>query len=189
MVAFSDLAKEKVKEYMNAAEGDFQGLRLVAMKQGRHTFSYNFSLVAEGESYESDVSQDLGELTVFMDSQTAEFLDEAAVDFVSDPSGSGFKVDNPLAVPHWDDPLAAKVQHVIDDQILPAVRGHGGWVELVEVEGDTAYIEFGGGCQGCGMSQVTLKDGIETAITAAVPEIKQVLDKTDHTVGQNPFHQ
>ncbi|MCP4899435.1 MAG: iron-sulfur cluster assembly accessory protein [bacterium] len=188
MITFTDGAKQKVLEYMEQSEGDFVGLRLVAMKQGRHTFSYNFSLVSEGETYDADQAVDLENLKVFMDAQSAEFLDEASVDFVSDPSGAGFKVENPLAVAHWDDPLAEKVQHVIDEQVLPAVRGHGGWVELLEIEGDTAVIEFGGGCQGCGMSQVTLKEGIEKAITGAVPEIKSVIDKTDHAAGSDPYH-
>ena len=58
---------------------------------------------------------------------------------------------------------------------------------LVKVEGDTAWVEFGGGCQGCGMSHVTLKDGIESAVVEAVPEIRQVLDHTDHSAGQQPF--
>jgi Fe/S biogenesis protein NfuA len=189
MITFTDGAKQKVFEYMEKAEGDFAGLRLVAMKQGRHTFSYNFSLVSEGETYDADQAENLGDLKVFMDEKSAEYLQDASVDFVTDPSGSGFKVENPLAVAHWDDPLAAKVQHVIDEQVLPALRGHGGWLELLAVEGDTAVIEFGGGCQGCGMSQVTLKEGIETAITAAVPEIKKVIDKTDHEAGSNPFYE
>lgn len=188
MITFTDGAKQKVLEYMEQAEGDFVGLRLVAMKQGRHTFSYNFSLVSEGETYDSDTQVDLDALKVFMDEKSAEYLDEASVDFISDESGSGFKVENPLAVAHWDDPLAEKVQHVIDEQVLPALRGHGGWVELLSVEGETAVIEFGGGCQGCGMSQVTLKQGIEAAITGAVPEITKVVDQTDHEAGSNPYY-
>jgi Fe-S cluster biogenesis protein NfuA len=71
---------------------------------------------------------------------------------------------------------------------IAAVAGHGGWVELVGVEGDAAIIQFGGGCQGCGMAQVTLKEGIETAILQEVPEIKRVLDDTDHDSGSNPYY-
>ena len=88
----------------------------------------------------------------------------------------------------WDDPLAQRVQKVIDDRIAPSLAGHGGWVELLAVDGDAAVIQFGGGCQGCGMSQVTLKDGIEAAILQEVPEIKRVLDDTDHSSGDNPYY-
>jgi len=88
----------------------------------------------------------------------------------------------------WDDPLAQRVQKVIDERIAPSLAGHGGWVELLEVDGDAAVIQFGGGCQGCGMSQVTLKEGIETAILEEVPEIKRVLDNTDHESGSTPYY-
>jgi Fe/S biogenesis protein NfuA len=84
--------------------------------------------------------------------------------------------------------LAQKVQKVIDERIAPSLAGHGGWVELLSVDGDAATIQFGGGCQGCGMSQVTLKEGIESAILQEVPEIKRVLDDTDHTAGANPYY-
>ncbi|HQP45146.1 MAG TPA: NifU family protein, partial [Thermoanaerobaculales bacterium] len=62
------------------------------------------------------------------------------------------------------------------------------WVELLAVDGDTAVIQFGGGCQGCGMSQVTLKDGIERIILEEVPEIRKVVDGTDHESGSNPYY-
>ena len=95
---------------------------------------------------------------------------------------------NPQAEVHWDDPLAQRVQKVIDDRIAPSLAGHGGWVELVGVEGETATIQFGGGCQVCVMSQVSLKDGIEAAILEEVPVIKQVLDETDHDSGAIPYY-
>jgi Fe/S biogenesis protein NfuA len=102
--------------------------------------------------------------------------------------GSGFMFENPQAVVTWDDPIAQKVQQVIDERIAPSLAGHGGWVELLGVEGEAAMIQFGGGCQGCGMSQVTLKEGIESAILEEVPEIKKVLDDTDHASGSNPYY-
>jgi Fe/S biogenesis protein NfuA len=95
---------------------------------------------------------------------------------------------NPQAEVHWEDPIAQKVQKVIDERITPSLAGHGGWVELLAVDSDAAVIQFGGGCQGCGMSQVTLKEGIETAILQEVPEIKRVLDDTDHESGANPYY-
>ena len=103
-------------------------------------------------------------------------------------SGSGFRFDNPQAVVAWDDPVAQRVQQVIDEKVMPSVAGHGGWVELLAVDGETAVIQFGGGCQGCGMSQVTLKDGIERIILDEIPEIKKVVDDTDHASGENPYY-
>jgi Fe/S biogenesis protein NfuA len=187
MITFTDDAREKVQEYLDMSEAGAVGLRVMADRQGRHRFQYNMSLVLEGETDEKDQVVDMGGFNLYIDPQSAEWLDGASVDFVSDFSGSGFRFDNPQAVVQWDDPVAQRVQQVIDEKISPSLAGHGGWVELLSVDGDAAVIEFGGGCQGCGMSQVTLKEGIETAILQDVPEIKRVLDQTDHAAGTNPY--
>ena len=98
---------------------------------------------------------------------------------------SGFKFDNPKS--RWDDPVAQAVQDVLDKEVNPAVASHGGQVELVTVEDGAAILSFGGGCQGCGMVDVTLKQGVEVAIVNAVPEITAVRDVTDHAAGENPY--
>jgi len=187
MITFTDGAKEKVKEYLEMSESGPVGIRVMADRQGRHRFQYNMSLVLDGEVHDNDQVIDMGRFNVYLDPKSAEWLDGASVDFVSDFTGAGFRFDNPQAAVRWDDPVAQRVQQVIDEKISPAVAGHGGWVELLAVEGDAAIIQFGGGCQGCGMSQMTLKQGIETAILQDVPEIKRVLDDTDHAAGQNPY--
>jgi Fe-S cluster biogenesis protein NfuA len=69
------------------------------------------------------------------------------------------------------------------------VAAHGGHVALVDVREDTVYIRLEGGCQGCGLADVTLKQGIEVEIRRAVPAIAQVLDVTDHAGGSNPYYQ
>ena len=74
-------------------------------------------------------------------------------------------------------------------QTVPAVSEHGGFVSLLDVKGDAAYIQLGGGCQGCGMVDVTLKQGIEVMIREAVPEIREIIDQTDHAGGNNPYYQ
>ncbi|MGH7387102.1 MAG: NifU family protein, partial [Candidatus Methylomirabilales bacterium] len=89
----------------------------------------------------------------------------------------------------WTDPKAQAVQEAIDTQINPGVASHGGHVALLDVKDDIAYIALGGGCQGCGMADVTLKQGIEVLLKEAVPEIRQVIDTTDHAAGKNPFYQ
>ena len=71
----------------------------------------------------------------------------------------------------------------------PGIASHGGYVDLVGVEGPVAYIQLGGGCQGCGLADVTLKQGIEVAVKEAVPEIEEVADATDHDAGTNPYFQ
>jgi Fe/S biogenesis protein NfuA len=188
MIIFTDAAREKVREYIDLNETPTLGVRVVAHRFGRHQFRYELALMMEGETKDEDVVVDQDSVTVYLDPQSAEWLEGTTVDFVSDTTGTGFQFNNPQAEVSWDDPLAQRVQKVIDDRIAPSLAGHGGWVELLEVDGDAAVIQFGGGCQGCGMSQVTLKEGIESAILQEVPEIKRVLDNTDHESGASPYY-
>lgn len=187
MITFTDEAKTKIGEYVEQIDGCL-GVRIVARRLGQHRFNYDITLVTGNDTKDSDEVTELGSFSCYLDSDSSANLEGATVDWVSDLSGAGFKIDNPQAVISWDDPIAQKIQQVLDDKVAPSLAGHGGWVELTAVEGDAAYIQFGGGCQGCGMSQVTLKEGIETAILAEVPEIKRVLDGTDHASGENPYY-
>ena len=91
--------------------------------------------------------------------------------------------------PGLNTPEAAEIQRILDERINPAVAAHGGHIALVDVREDTTYIRLEGGCQGCGMADVTLKQGIEFEIKRAVPAIKSVLDVTDHAGGTNPYYQ
>jgi Fe/S biogenesis protein NfuA len=86
------------------------------------------------------------------------------------------------------DDLMTRVQELIDSTINPAVAGHGGFVQLVDVKDKKVYIQMGGGCQGCGAADVTLKAGIERLIKEELPEIEEVLDSTDHASGSNPYY-
>ena len=87
-----------------------------------------------------------------------------------------------------DSVLMARVQAIFDTQINPAVAEHGGHVELLDVRDNKVYIQMGGGCQGCGMADVTLRQGIEATIRREVPEVDEILDTTDHATGANPYY-
>jgi Fe-S cluster biogenesis protein NfuA len=100
-------------------------------------------------------------------------------------------VDHLDAVPKpgLDTPEGRAIKQVLDEEINPSVASHGGHIALVDVQGDTVFIRLEGGCQGCGMADVTLKQGVEVAIKKAVPSINAVLDSTDHAGGDNPYFQ
>jgi len=98
------------------------------------------------------------------------------------PAGSG-----PPPQRNLDSDLARRVMAVLDRDVNPNIAAHGGHAELAGIEGRTAYLRLGGGCQGCGMATVTLSQGIEIAITQAVPEIGDIVDVTDHASGSNPY--
>jgi Fe-S cluster biogenesis protein NfuA len=81
-----------------------------------------------------------------------------------------------------------RVQQVLDEMINPGVASHGGFVELLDVQDDNVFIRMGGGCQGCGAADMTLKMGVERLIRENVPQVREVLDQTDHASGRNPYY-
>jgi Fe-S cluster biogenesis protein NfuA len=85
--------------------------------------------------------------------------------------------------------IRKKVQHLLDREINPAVGMHGGWVELIDVKKNAIYLRLGGGCQGCGAADATLRQGIEKSIRETIPEVGEILDTTDHAAGRNPYYQ
>ena len=84
--------------------------------------------------------------------------------------------------------LKSKVQDLVDTSINPAIAAHGGYVELIDVKDNVVYLQMGGGCQGCGAADITLKAGIERLIKEEIPEVVEVLDATDHSQGTNPYY-
>jgi Fe/S biogenesis protein NfuA len=157
----------------------------VTAKEGPR-FLYEITLEDPRDRAEADLTLDLDGLTVAIDPRSAADLAGATVDLDPTVTGGGLKIDNPNE--GWQDPLARAVQDVLDSQINPGVGSHGGMVTLVDVKDGTAYMRFGGGCQGCAAVDVTLKHGVETAVRAAVPEISAIVDVTDHDAGANPYY-
>ena len=88
-----------------------------------------------------------------------------------------------------DDALYEQVAKVFDEQVNPMVARHGGRVELIDVQDAVVMLRMGGGCQGCGMADVTLRQGIEGMLAQLVPDVRGIVDITDHTTGANPYFQ
>ncbi|HEV8380111.1 MAG TPA: NifU family protein [Gemmatimonadales bacterium] len=88
-----------------------------------------------------------------------------------------------------DDALYEQVAKVFDEQVNPMVARHGGHVELIDVQDAVVMLRMGGGCQGCGMADVTLRQGIEGMLAQLVPAVRGIVDITDHTSGANPYFQ
>jgi len=187
MLTLTEAASKKILDLMAADDQNGVALRVAVQGRGPGGFRYELKFVGEDEKRPEDTVFESGGVQVVVGPESEGNLKGSTIDFIDGIYESGFKIDNPN--PLWDDPKAQKVQDVIDSQINPGVGMHGGHVSLLDVKDDIAYIALGGGCQGCGMVDVTLKQGIETAIKEAVPEIHQIIDSTDHAAGQNPFYQ
>ena len=188
MITLTDTAREKMQEFVEQADEECIGIRVLAAKVGRYTFRYQMQLTRERDLIEGDTRVDFDGFEVVMDPQTAELMEGATLNFLTVETGEGFEIDNPASDPGWEDPLYKRVQQVIDEKVLPVVGAHGGWVELDRIDGDTAYVSLGGGCQGCSSAGFTLTAGIESAICQEVDEIEHVVDVTNHQAGQQPFY-
>lgn len=178
-------AQDKIQDVIDAEDVEVEGLRIGI--EGRSASDFQYSLGLATDTEEDDIVIEMDTFKVLVDAKSAPDLEGAVIDYVEDLNSSGFKIENPNK-PTWDNPKAQKIQELIDERINPAVAAHGGQIELLNVEDDAIYIHMGGGCQGCGMANVTLKHGIEAMIQEVFPEIKQVIDTTDHASGTNPYY-
>jgi len=157
------------------------------------TYDLTFEPVASaGEGDELDTSS---ELPVLVPAASVEDLAGATLDHV-EPTGLIIRNPNrprPKVVTVEELELVGTVEEkitmLLDGEINPSLAMHGGYAQLDRVEGDTAYVIMGGGCQGCGLAQLTLTEGIKAQIENRIPEIREVVDVTDHASGLNPFYE
>src|SRR5215211_7608960 len=188
LVTITDLAREKLVEVLD--EKGLRGqatVRLAVQGRGPNGLEYAMALEPEGKPDAGDVVLDFADFKVFVDGESAEQIGGATVDYVEEMMGGGFQIHNPN--PLWKDPVAQGVQELIDTRINPGVASHGGMVSLIDVKDNLVYVRLGGGCQGCGMVDVTLRQGIEALIKQQFPQIEAVVDTTDHRGGDNPYYQ
>jgi Fe/S biogenesis protein NfuA len=202
LLAITEKARQKVlgfREGVPDAERQAMWVEVTGTASGEWT--YNISLKPVDGAGPDDSLQYADDLGIVVPAADVEKLQGATVDWSDDLMSGGLLVVNPnkpdpaspaiggRAPADLSGPVPQRVMQVIEQQINPAIAAHGGSAELVAVEEDTAYVRLGGGCVGCGMATVTLGQGIEVAILEAVPEVRQVVDVTDHASGTNPYYE
>src|SRR3990172_9545903 len=163
-------ASEKLREVIGGHPKPVAGLRLQIVGRSQGKFQHVLSLVEDAA------------LKICLPDRDTKYLDGMSISYeYRGENVSGLDYDNPN--PLWFDEREMEIQDLFDTEINPAIAAHGGWVSLLGVEGTTAYVELGGGCQGCGLADVTLKHGIQAAILETVDGIESVVDNTDHAAG------
>lgn len=199
IVEISDAARDKV---LALREGEdlpdlHLGLRITGV--GAQGYIYETSFLRPEDVTPSDIIENHGGLDVAIALDSVENLRGAVLDLSGDGAGPGLVMRNPnvptpasLGSEHGDIELTGtteeKIRQLLTEQINPAIASHGGVASLIRVEGSIAQMELGGGCQGCGLAAVTLRQGIERTILENIPEITGVVDVTDHAMGSNPFY-
>ncbi len=189
---FTQVARDMVLSFMEEW-GEDQALRMT-VEGSPLAPRYELRLVQSDNRQDSDREWDEGSFKVWIDEASARILDGANVDFVETIKESGFQItpdpDTLRAATDSANPtgeLADRVRHVLDTEINPAIASHGGVIRLVDVEGTEIFIEMAGGCQGCSMSQMTLRQGVERMVSSSVPEVTAIHDVTDHASGERPY--
>ncbi len=190
---FTDRARDMVVSFMDMDEDGLQALR-VAVDGSPFAPRYELTLVEAETRAPTDVEVDAGSFTVLVDEGSVKRLDGATVDYLETIQESGFQiVPDPDAVAESMNEIGPsgelweRVRHVLDTEINPAVASHGGAINLVDVQGTEIFIEMTGGCQGCAMSRMTLRQGVERMVSQSVPEVTAIHDVTDHDSGDNPY--
>lgn len=186
-IQFSEEARGKLVEVLDGYPEEVAGLRLKIIGRTSHGFEHVLTIVELGAEPDGDIQIEYPDFRLYVEGERVEDLQGTAIHYeFKGPNVSGLEFDNPNPV--WRDPLALQIQRIFDEQINPQIAAHGGYVQLLDVQGNRAYIEMGGGCQGCGMANVTLKQGVEVAVREQLPEIEELVDITDHNSGDNPYY-
>ena len=190
MITVTDEAHVEIVKLMEKQEQPVLGVRIKAEAVSPLQANYRLRFVTDEQVEENDNTIAFEGFNIYVDPDSMGYVEEVTVDFVESLAGRGFKIDNPNRVPpHLKGTVAEKVQQIIDDKINPQIASHGGTLTLLDVKDNRAFVKFGGGCQGCGMADVTLKQGVEVLIKESCPEIEEILDVTDHADGRNPYFQ
>ena len=187
-------ALEMVRQLRDQEPGDGEVgllLEVTGIRQGQ--FSYELAFIPLEDATEEHVIERHGDLAVIMPQKDLVNLGGSTLSI----GDQGLSMDNPntpsptMAAPKGslEGPLADQVAQVLAEAVNPAIAAHGGMAELVSVDGTVAYLKLGGGCQGCGMAQVTLKSGIERILLESIPELTDIVDVTDHASGADPYYQ
>ncbi len=187
----SEAACKHFRALLREEEHPNLNLRIFVSKPATPDADVSITFCAIGEELESDIALEFDDFTMFVEKASQPFLEEALIDMEVGDLNAQLSIKAPhLKTPPVFQSLKDHIQYVIDSEIAPGLAHHGGKIEIVELtENKVLSLAFGGGCSGCGMAQVTLKQGIEAVLKERFPEILEIRDVTDHTKGENPYYQ
>lgn len=192
MIQISESAQSHFSKLLSQ-QGEGTNIRVFVVNPGTSTAECGVSYCPPDAVEETDVTLPFNGFNAVVDLESAPYLEEAEIDFVTDQMGSQLtlKAPNAKAKKLSDDAsLVERINYMIETDVNPGLASHGGKVMLVEVTADkTAVLQFGGGCNGCSMVDVTLKDGIEKQMLAQFAgEINAVKDDTEHQAGEHSYY-
>ncbi len=191
MINISESAQGYFQRLLQSQGGDAVGIRLSAVNPGTPRADARLEFAEHGDLLGDEWAVECEGFTLYVDAPSAPYLDSADIDFVNNATGGQLTIKAPRIKgdqPAGDASLVERVQWMIESEINPQLASHKGRVALDSIGADgVVYLRFGGGCHGCGMADVTLKQGIEKSMMAKFPEVTAVRDATDHSTGAAPY--
>ena len=191
MITITDEAQEYLYGLLQKQDDDVMGIRIFINQPGTPKAETCIAYCREADLLEDDEKAEYAKFMVYFDSRSIPFLKDALVDYGKDRMGGQLTIKAPnskLPQVSEDSTIEDRVNYVLYNEVNPSLASHGGEVSLVEVtEDNIAVLQFGGGCQGCGMVDATLKNGVEKSLIDQIPTLKGVRDITDHSDRSNAF--
>lgn len=191
-ITITEAAHDYLAELLEKQNTTGIGIRVFITQPGTPYAETCIAYCKPGEEKPDDVAIALKRFTAWIDGVSEPFLEDALVDYATDRMGGQLTIKAPNAkVPmvNEDSPLNERINYYLQTEINPGLASHGGQVTLIDVVDEgVAVLQFGGGCQGCGQADVTLKEGIEKTLLERIPELKGVRDVTDHTNRENAYY-
>ena len=192
MVSITESAQEYLAQLLAKQDCEGIGVRVFILDAGTPQAETCISYCRPGEQKDGDESREYQGFTAWIDQPSIPFLEDAVVDFSKDSMGGQLTIKAPnsrLPRISEDSSIEDRVNYILYNEINPGLASHGGHVTLEEIfEENVAVLRFGGGCQGCGMVDVTLKDGVEASLLSQIPQLKEVRDVTDHSYRENAYY-
>lgn len=184
MITITESAREYLAELLSKQD-DVLGVRVFINQPGTSRAETCIAYCREADLDEADIKEEFPPITAWFELRSVPYLEDALVDYSKDRMGGQLTIKAPNAkMPRVDEnsPIEDRINYVLYNEVNPALAAHGGEVSLLEVTEDNyAILQFGGGCQGCGMVDQTLKGGVEKTLLEQLPQLAGVRDTTDHS--------
>lgn len=184
--SFFTISPEALKTIQAQHEDASNGWLLAVEPKSPTKGVYTLRLLKDDDTEQMQRFQKEG-IVFWMDFSLLPFLEGTEIQ-IDEDTGEIEVVNEGLGIGKLRGNFEDRVRQVLDEQVNPMVASHGGVVSLSRIENGEVFLRFGGGCQGCGMVDVTLKQGVEVMMKESVPDIVAIHDATDHDSGSNPYY-
>jgi len=192
MIEITESAQSYFQRLIEQQDEVDLGLRISVNQAGTPNAGCDLQFCPQGHQHDDDVVIPYPAFKLFVEQGSESWLEKAQIDFEENATGGSLTIRAPGikgSEPAADAPLDRRIEWLLESEINPSLAAHGGRVSLVEITREMeAVLQFGGGCHGCGMVDVTLKQGIEKTLLQKIPQLTAVIDSTDHRSGKNPYY-